>query len=279
VEIYENTFERSDRMAHGITCAHRVRIHDNSYDDVQRSGIDVETSGTEEWTHDIKVYENYWARVGFNLLNVAGNSRYNHIIEFDDNIGSELDTLRINAGGNVNRVGLRIRRNSAPNMMKSSLWNIEVSGWQDVQVLENIGLTEARRGHGAVKIENPRDDNYLVSGNLIEGARVEYQVIEVHGHQKVKDPVTKDIINICRVIEDGELVPFEYKTMVGEVLTTIRKESSATSCDYDPGYGGEDPGEEIPTEEEDPSFERKVLLRAAAGGWAAADAVILATED
>jgi len=279
VEIAYNNFERCDRMAHGITVANRVRIHHNSYDDIKRSGIDVEPSGTEEWTEDIKVTDNTWSRISNYWLNIAGNSRYNHIIEFDDNLGIDGEGLKLNVGGNIYRSHLRIRRNSAPGMVKSSSTCIESSGWFDQQILDNVGVVEARRNHPGVLIENPRDDNYIVSGNLIEGSRIELQVIEVHGHVRVKDPVTKGITSMCRVIEDGELVPFEFDTMIDGVRTTIRKESSAISCDYDPGYGGGDPGEEIPEEEEPSSFERRALLRAAAGGWASTGAILLATED
>lgn len=179
VSISYSQFLNAGRQGIAMTGLYDARIHNNTFDGVQRSLWDFEPGGRWEWIQDVDIYSNQiLGRVRNNVAAGHGSGLWVQNVTIRDNDFGPIKGFRMSFGGNRYRTGLHILRNVARVELGSSSHPIEVSGINDVNVIGNTILLEARRQKAAVLIQNQRPigtPSFRVEGNVTTGARVAWR--------------------------------------------------------------------------------------------------------
>lgn len=166
------TFQNSGRQGVAITGLYNASIHNSTFSEVQRSLWDLEPGGTEEWLQDIDIYSNrIVGRVRNNVVANHGSGRWVQDIKIRDNDFGQ-KAFQMSFGGNTERRGLQILRNIARVTLGSPGGAVQVSGFDDIEIVGNTMPLQAIRKSPAVEIANQRTRSFTVRDNIASGARV-----------------------------------------------------------------------------------------------------------
>lgn len=166
------TCDGAGRQGMGIIAASGLKILRSTFGNVGRSLWDMESPSPNDVLEDIEIAEcRITGRVSNNIVAAAGHQRrMRHITIRDNDFGPK--AFRMDIKGNVDRSGLHILRNVAYEELASPRSPVEVKGWVDVEVRDNV--MPMQRRNPAILLTRCGGD-IQVGGNQYPGGRVELE--------------------------------------------------------------------------------------------------------